>query len=213
MHRPLRTLQLLASTATLALAGYITLRHRKILAEQEKPFGHYTRQQMLERTLPLCRTLRPDADRFALSAEHNLTQGLHGRLWRLWTVEYTDPTGEHVAEFTWDADTGELERVGHRTTQVSARQSTFASHTRPRTEEQTKARAARLAYRWLHRLGFTQERSRWRLTKSPEQTPGCDVWSTLWRSGERVVFVNVNVVSGDLVYATRCHPSALPPVP
>jgi hypothetical protein len=212
MPRTLKALPLVVAAAALALAGYICLRQRQIQATQEQPFGRYTARQIVDQTLPLCRTLQPEADRFALSIEHTLGTDPRGKPWRFWDVEYTDKTGAYLAKFTWDAQTGELDWVSHRISEVLARPPAFASHTRPWTEGQTRARAAWLGYRWLCRLGFAEAGSRWRLTKAPEPTPGTDAWFTLWRSGERVVFVNVNVISGELVYAQRCYPSALLPV-
>jgi hypothetical protein len=215
MHRPLRTLQLFAVTTTLALAGYVYLRHRQIRTQQEQPFGRYTARQLTDRTLPLCQMLWPDDDRAAVSAEHILTQDSHRRLWRLWTVDYTDKNGAYLAEFTWDAQTGELVWVGHRTEESGTSPSAFAPSTHPLTEAQAQARAVRLSYHWLGRLGFAREGSNWHLTGAPMQAtpPGYHVWSTVWGSGERAVLVKVNVISGELVYAQRSHPSALPPVP
>jgi hypothetical protein len=214
MHRPLRTLQLLAATAALALAGFAYLRHRQIRTQLEQPFGHYTRQQMLERTLPLCRIVQPEPESLSLSTETLLVPDRWGRLCRLWSVDYKDQLGKYLAEFTWDADTGELLRVSHWLTEVAARPSGFASPKPFPSRQQARVRAAFLSYRWLQRLGFAQAGSRWRLTKPPEPspTPECSVWNSLWRCGERVVFVKVDVVSGELVCAQRSYASALPPV-
>jgi hypothetical protein len=214
MHRSLRTLRLFAAANAHALAGYVCLRHRQIRTQQEQPFGHFTSQQITDRTVPLCRALQTEANNLLVTAEQDLTHGLHGRRWRLWQVDCTGPAGEPVAEFTWDADTGELVRVGHWMGEVSTREPAAAPPTHLLTRQQTQARAATLAYRWLQLLGFAQEGSRWHLSRAPEpSTPQwCHVWTTRWRSGECAVLVKVHVVSGDLVYAQRYHPSALLPV-
>jgi hypothetical protein len=162
---------------------------------------------MMERTLPLCQALQPDADRFALSAEPVQYLDSHGRR-RFWGVEYTDQAGKYVAKFTWNADTGQLLRVSHWLPEDANRPSAATADTGPGNGEQAKARAARLSYRWLCRLGMDEGRSRWHLSRAPERSPVCDAWTVTWGSGARAVLVKVNAVSGDLIYAQSIRLSA-----
>jgi hypothetical protein len=207
MSRPLRPLPLRAATAALALLVCVVLRHRQIQVQQEQPFGRCTARQVIERTLPLCRTLQPEAGHVTLSAEPVRTLEPRGRMGRYWWVSCIDTDGAYLAEFTWNADTGELVRVGHRFPQVSASQQ--AASPSPWTGERAKARAARLSYRWLCRLGMAQAASRCRLLGT--SSAGGDAWTSQWRVDERSVMVNVNLVSGALGYAQRSRPSDAAP--
>jgi hypothetical protein len=185
-----------------ALLAYVYLRHRQIRAQQEKPFGDYTEQQMIERTIPFCQTLLGQTDDLRLEAERgqSTTPDRKPRLW--WSLQCTNTRAEVLAVFLWDAKTGELVKVSHLTTARAARDPVLAPRPPTRTQEQTKGRAAFLSYRWLHRLGMAKEGSRWRLVQEPERcAKGMAVWYTRWRSSDHEASVQVDVGSSELVSA------------
>jgi hypothetical protein len=186
----------------------VTLRHRQIKAEREGPFGNFSHQQILERTISLCRTLLPDTNRLALAAQPIQSQDANGQQQLVWYVECLDPAGEEVATFHWDARTGDLLIVGNLNA-PSARSgsaSAAAAQTQSLPVEQAKARAAFLSYQWLHRLGIAAEGSRWRLTQAPERTARrSPIWSVSWRSGDHEALLKVDVGS-DLLYSAQNWP-------
>src|SRR6266478_1864059 len=81
---------------------------RRSEADENQPYGLYTSKQILDRTEPLCRLVAPGAKITDLKVTK--TEDKHRRLW---VVDCTDQSGNYIAGFTWNAETGELFRVGH----------------------------------------------------------------------------------------------------
>jgi hypothetical protein len=199
-------LRLTGGLLACALACVVYLRHRQIQVELEKPFGRFTQQQILERTLPLCQTILGPTHSLLLSTEQYQAGTANGtpRLW--WRLQCTDSAGRMLAVFAWDARTGELASV---TSHVKV-----AASPGKRTEEPARAQAAWLSYRWLHRLGIAGEESRWRLTQEPERSARHSaVWYTCWRSADHQTVVQVDVGSGALVSAQNVRLSSTASAP
>jgi hypothetical protein len=197
-------LRLIGGLLVVALAGGLYLRHRQIQVQQEQPFGRFTRQQIIDRTLPLCQTILGTTDGLMLCAECDQTNLPDGRTRLWWCVECVDSAHKPLAEFLFDAQTGDLS--------VTTYDAWTAASPGSLTPEQARARAVWLSYRWLCRLGMTAEGG-WRLAQEPERSAKRSaVWTTRWRSADHRARVNVNVGSGELVSAHRWPLSGLSPV-
>jgi hypothetical protein len=195
MSRSLCTPRLFAVGTALLLAGGIYRYYRHIRTQQEQPFGHYTRQQIIDRTMPLCQTILGQTDGLMLSTERLRSTSPDGRtgLWR--HLPCTDGKGMPLAEFFWDARTGDLS--------VTTYDAWTAASPGSLPPEQAKGRAAWLSYRWLCRLGMS-EGGGWRLMQEPERSAKRSaVWYTHWRSSDHQARVQVNAGSGELVSAHR----------
>jgi hypothetical protein len=207
MSLSLRSLQLIVAGTALVLAGGIYRYYRQIRAQPEPPFGHYTSQQIIDRTLPLCQSILGTTDGLRLATNPIQTSTPDGRTRLWWRVDGFEARGTRLVSFLWEAQTGELAFVTN-----NIRLSVSAS-TKTWTEDQRKAQAAWLSYRWLHGLGIAQEGSRWWLTREPARSSTRSVvWSTRWRSGDRKAQVQVEVGSGLLVSAKSWPLSGLSPV-
>jgi hypothetical protein len=204
-------LRLAGGLLACALLACVTLRHRQIQTQLKQPFGCYTSQQIIDRTLPLCQTILGTADGLVLSAEHSPT----GRTGcpPLWCVQCSDRYGEYLAEFTWEAWTGELRYIGHADAPSGNAGSppAFAPPTQAKTALQARTHAAWIAYNWLHRLGVAAEGSRWRLTRAPERsmTPSTDAWTSVWRSADHQANIKIGERSGALI-SVQSWPLAAP---
>jgi hypothetical protein len=204
-------LRLTGGLLVCSLLVCVTLRHRQIRALQDQPFGRFTNQQIVERTLPLCQAILGHADGLMLSTQrmHTNTLDSSSHLW--WHIECVDSDHKPLAGFLWNAETGELAFTS-RDNGMSPTPESPSAHmpSGSMTPEQAKGRAAWLSYRWLSRLGMSEGRIHWRLTQEPEHSVRCgDVWSTRWRSSDHVASVQVNVRSSELVSAQN-RPLAAP---
>jgi hypothetical protein len=180
----------------------VALRHHQILTQQEQPFGHYTQQQILDRTLPLCRTVLGQTDGLMLSTERARSTASDGRTRLWWNLKCANKAGEVLAMFLWDAETGDLAFAVHNAwTSPEQARASGAAASGSRTPEQARGRAAWLSYRWLSRLGILGQGG-WRLTQEPERSARrSEVWYTQWRSSDHEAMVQVDVGSGELVSA------------
>jgi hypothetical protein len=204
------TLRLTGGLLACTLLVCLTLRHRQIRTEQDKPFGRYTNQQIIDRTLPLCQAILGQTGGLMLSTERMRTNtpDSSSHLW--WHIACMDSHQKSLAQFLWNAETGEL-AFATRETGMSAspgRQSA-SSRSGSMTPEPAKGRAAWLSYRWLSRLGMS-EGERWRLVQEPRRsTKDRDVWNTRWRSSDHEANVQVDVRSNQLVSAQNRPLSAV----
>jgi hypothetical protein len=187
--------------STLACCAYF--RYRPMQAMQELPFDRYTARQIVDHTIPLCQAILPRTDGLRLFIERGRSYTSNGSARPLWRVQCTDTAGKHLAEFLWEAETGALALVIHNAeaAESSGSQRAFTSFARM-PAEQTRAKAAWQAYRWLYRLGIAGERSRWRLTREPERSSvRCDVWYTRWQSENVKATVQVDAGADTLISA------------
>ena len=124
-------------------------------------------------------------------------------------MQFTDEACKPVAQFLWDAQTGQLASVSREVQTAGSMANPITSAwTGLETQEQTKARAACLAYGWLCRLGMAEDGSHWRLVCAPERTASQSaVWCVTWRSRDRQAVELVDVGSQQLVAAQYWRPS------
>jgi hypothetical protein len=180
----------------------VALRHRQIQTQLKQPFGHYTQQQIIDRTLPLCRTVLGQTDGLMLATErlHIDTADSRSHLW--WHVECVNRANKPLAQFLWNAETGELAFTARNAGMSSASASPPArAYSDRTTPERAKGRAAWLSYRWLSWLGIGGG-SGWRLMQEPERSARrSDVWYTRWRSSEHEASVKVDIGTRALVSA------------
>src|SRR5262249_51450979 len=144
-------LRLIGGLLTGALLVGVYFRYHHMRAMQEQPFDRYTAQQIVDRTLPLCQAILPHTDGLRLSIERSQSYTPNSGSRHLWRVQCTDTTGKHLAEFLWEAQTGALALVVHNAELAvsSESQPAFTSFVKV-PEEQTRAKAAWQAYRWLY---------------------------------------------------------------
>lgn len=122
------------------LYGMRVCRCAQMQREQQRPFGRYTSEQIIEHSFPLLAALELPENTLQFSASH-LAVYAHGERRRsLWEVDCLNPSGNFRAILLWDADTGELMKIG--------RHVLSAPYARPLTRsERLKA-----AQRWFHIL-------------------------------------------------------------
>lgn len=165
---------------------YVTRRHQ-LQDEQSQLFGRYNMRQILARTRLLCPLLTNEENVLHLTAAKQELQGETNR--RYWIVDCTDAMGNYLACFTWEAESGELYLVGHRSSMPLEQQGA------PLSREE----AVRIAQRWMRDLGMAGQASAWRLASA--QKPSHDLWHVTWEAGERAAYIQIGLHSGDLIQA------------
>src|SRR5262249_55728278 len=140
----------------------------------------YTVQQILDRALPLCRTLAPEAGDMTVSVDH-----VQGHLPHpYWSVTATDGAHRDVVTLRWDDDTGEINVVSHLETRYESRAG------RPLNRQQVIAAARK----WMRVLGFAELAPHWRLVQPPRRIHA--VWSMAWQAEGRQAYVGVHAYTG-----------------
>ena len=155
-------------------------------AERNRAFGKFTAKQILDRTEPLCALIAPESGIVDLT----VSQSEHKKR-AFWMVEGKDKSGSYVAGFTWDAQTGELFRVGHYILEPTAGQWTIVS----------RGEAVKQARKWMTDLGLFEQGSKWRATPAPEIEKGR--WRVHWRSADHAAFVQLGYSGGEIQMAEK----------
>jgi hypothetical protein len=178
---------LISALLVSALTALHITRTQQIQAEQSHSFGRYNSHQVLARAEPLTHLFTHRTNGIRLSASKVELQGEPPR--RYWIVDCTDQDGNYIACFSWDAESGHLYFVGHR------------SYTplEQAAEPLSRLEAVRVARRWMNDLGIARQASRWRLASTPERNN--TVWHVAWEAEGRVAFIQIDSCSGDLIQA------------
>jgi hypothetical protein len=179
-------LRVTALVVSVFAATYFARKH-SLQAEQFQPFGRYTSHQIIARTQPLSHLFTTLGNELHLSASKQELWGESIR--RYWIVDCTDESGNYVACFTWDADSGELYLAGHRPLRPSGHE----------VSPLRQVEAVEIARRWMKDLGIARQAPRWKLARSPEQNH--HVWHVDWEAEEREAFIQIDFRSGDLLQA------------
>ena len=181
---------LLGLTALLLLLE----RAHQVRAQQERPYGHYTAAQILDRAAPLCRAVAPEAGDLDLSVRRDLPDQANQHLW---DVVARGRGGRDILNLCWNADTGEAYIVSHWF--VPGPRSSL-----PPPLSRREAIAA--AWNWLRALGIAERAPHWHLAGAPQK--GDRVWSICWQADSRTAAIKVDDDTGALVKAQswRTHP-------
>ncbi len=165
----------------------VAARIRYVQPTTSPRFGHYTAEQILERSEPLCRSIRPDAGRLVLSAEPLTMHGRAQTVRRFWHVTCLDEAGTYVCNLLWNAEAAGPCSIGCRTGQSNW-------YTRqPLSRDSAVAAAAR----WLRVFCCTSPVPAWALASEPE--PTSQSWYTYWRAGSRAASVAIDAHTGGVV--------------
>jgi hypothetical protein len=99
-----------ALVATVLGVVYINSLHliARRKADESMPYGSYTSNQIIARTVVLVNRLCPEDPGLRLSPSPTFGQSARGEVVKMWDVVCTDSTGRDVAFFTWNAVTGNL---------------------------------------------------------------------------------------------------------
>src|SRR5579871_719589 len=162
----------LRASLTVLLAFLLSLRVLNIRAQRMQPYGSYTEQQILARSVPLCRALAldPSSGTLWLSAEREY-------IWRrgdsqaVWNVQCADARRNDIAMIQWDARTGDL--------LLASSQWSIPRAAQPAIRNARQAVEA--ARGWMRALGIGGPETSWRLAGAPTQCGG-DAWFTRWRA-------------------------------
>jgi hypothetical protein len=171
------------------LSGFSHLKQQRRQAEQTRPYGRFTEQQILDRTLFLTSELFPDVP--IVHVDPDRTEHLCRRFW---DVSCQDNTGRDVALFVWEADTGAL--YSYRA---------FRPTRMPRFEARNRSEAVALAYDCLPVMTQTPITSPWRLAGAPAHT--AHLWRVYWKQDGRKVTVVLDRRSGQMLSYDRNSPS------
>ncbi len=168
------------------LIGGVLLCAYLVKAHQLRPYGRYTAPQILARADALCRIVAPEKARLHLVATEEESFRHNSVCQHRWNVNCTDPAGEYVANFVWNADTGTLLRLGHAILPLSA------SDRRPLGRRE----AVRREGEWLRRLGIVAEGGEWRQREPPIQD--ARGWTFSWQVGKSCGVLKMDS-SGDML--------------
>lgn len=168
------------------VAGAVAGRAAYLQQKQTRPFGFYSREQIIARSNSLCRTLAPQvADLHVTASPYNANLPNSPKR-RLWLVDASDERGRYAAFLLWDADTGDLLSANH--------PSPKTTHTK---QNLSQRKALWMARSWMQELGLMPRF--WKVDSLPIQNG--DAWYTSWRSGKRTATVIVDAHSGQLIRA------------
>jgi hypothetical protein len=160
---------------------------RNAQAEQSRPYGRFNAPQIIALTEPLCRQIAPEIAAPRLSATPGDKAGLADGTGRTWHVECDDAAGNHVAEFRWDADTGELLYVCHRLLPLQGA---------PR-RRMNQREAVQVAREWLTALEVGGQARHWRFVAAERVKR--ETWVLYWQAEGRRAFVMLNARSGEVI--------------
>lgn len=171
---------LLLGTTVLLLC----LRVHSLRKEREHPLGRLTRQQVMDRTIPLFRAVSPKTDALILSVEP-----VKGALGHWWYILSRDVAAKKTASITWNADTDEL----------NAFNTDWLSQGPSRKKLLTSQEAIRKSYSWLKILGIPHNLRSWSLDGLNRSDR--HIWTVAWAGEGRRVLVEVEAHSGELLKA------------
>jgi hypothetical protein len=166
-----------------AATRYTHTRQRQ--AEEAKPYGRYTAQQILDRAAPLCDAVVAQASTLHMTAERYFNRKPGRGPSHLWLVDCTDSSHRDIAHFDWDADTGSLFMAT-----ASLQNTKLSNSSRPLSERE----ALRGAWRWLDTLGVTRQVTSLHLAQAPKRT--ITAWKTTWKGDGWNVHVTIGLYSG-----------------
>ena len=174
-------------TVTVVSITYFALasRVRYVHAEQSRPFDVYTAQQIIRRTEPLCRALVHQPGCFSLTADRFTTGSSTGTIRRFWTVDCTGQDEKYIAQFTWNADTGDLCGAVHIRSRLRSAQPLLGRDS-----------AIRAAATWLHTLGKAGQAKHWRLAFPAHLVDAR--WHVVMKATGAVVRIWIDARTGDL---------------
>jgi hypothetical protein len=111
-YRPILAPALLATALGVVYINSLHLIARR-KADESKPYGSYTSDQIIAKTVVLVNRLCLEDPGLRLSPAPTFGQSSRGEVVKMWDVVCTDSTGRDVAFFTWNAVTGNLLCYSH----------------------------------------------------------------------------------------------------
>jgi hypothetical protein len=179
----------LALFVTFAL--FCSVRKRALEAEQSRPYANFTAQQILDRSLPLCRMVCPLANDLHLSAHPYPMSTAHQHRLRIWEVEYDDEASRQTGLVRWDATTGNLLYFSCFPLQPATDPS--------RAIDRRRAIAAARTWRSALRLTREGEGAHWQLAPTSEYDG--KRWAVTWSCADRIIRIRIDAASGSLIDA------------
>src|ERR1041385_1902061 len=165
----------------------IATRLHQATIERSEPFGRYSKQQIVERTEPLCREISPGMTNLVMRAEQINVPRSAPKSQRYWTVDCELPGHEYVANFMWNADTGDLRLVG-----------ASPGYERPVSiPVMSRDEAVRKATEWLGKLDVAKRSPTWRA--EPEPYVDRESWVVNLRGATVSVWIKMEERAGKLL--------------
>jgi len=156
---------------------------------KKAPYGRFTQDQIVGRSLPLISVLNPSQSSLKLNAMHFETGNRNGDPVRIWLVDGFDPVMGAQVHLVWNADDGDLLSVSH----------TSTSWRGMRSHKLTEKEAIRITASWLTSLGISSEADGWH--QGDEITRSGRMWRVAWLAPHRKLQVEIDSSSGDLIMA------------
>ncbi len=183
-HRQYRAWLLYAVLVGASLV-ILTLRARYLRHERERPFGRLNAEQVMQLSLSICQTISPSEQTLSLSVMTD-----KGPSMRCWDVQCRNAAGKQVADLTWEANTGQLSRVG-----------AFPPyHDDPDKSLLTAQQAVRCAYSWLHILQRNAPSLRWFVVRPP-LCAARQSWDVALQAAGHHARIQMQAHSGNLLLA------------
>ena len=161
---------------------------RRLNAQLSQTYGHFTAQQMLDRSMALTPSIVPEVAGLQMFAHLELLPNLKGVGELRWIVEFTDQAGNQIANIHWNANSGRVCRV--------VRDRHYLPNYRGRTF--SKEYAAQIARRYLSLADSPESTLSWQLADRPYYEPSLKRWTFRFRAEAQRAYVQVDETVEDM---------------
>jgi len=180
-----RTILAICSTIAIVVCYTYSVKNRKTDA---KPFGKFTKSEILKKSEPLCMALNEDGSPIKLIALKMAAQDTVRGISHFWVVDCLSDQDRFKAHLMWNADTGAL---------------LVASSNVCRTDDGgqksvSKSQAKRIAGSWMSTLGLTALDTGWKCESAYHVG---HVWRVTWEAQSHKTAVVIDARTTKLIVA------------